>query len=265
MPLGYDLGLTVVSLLAAAAVTGAGFAVSAEIKASWAAPVGGAIFGLGVAVMHYTGMSALEVPGHLTWSLGLVLASIALGVSFGIAALYVVVRGSGVQPTLVSALFLTLSIVTHHFTAMGAVEIVPDPTISIAALSLSPLALSMTIASAAIAVLGISLVAALAGSSRQQLVASSDAEIGKQVERLEAAMTNMSQGLAMFDRDRKMVICNDRYVQLYGLSPEQVKPGTPLAEIVETRIANGVFAFKDAEQYRNERLAPHKCRHGSRL
>jgi diguanylate cyclase (GGDEF)-like protein/PAS domain S-box-containing protein len=256
MPMGYDLTLTVVSLLAAVLMSGAGLAVSAESKAIWAAPVGGAIFGLGVAVMHYTGMSALEVPGQVTWSLDLVLASIALGVLFGIAALYAAMRGGGIQPTLVSALFLTLAIVGHHFTAMGAITIIPDPTISIAALSLSPLALAMTIASAAVAVLGISLVAALAGTSREQLVASSDAEIGKQVDRLEAALTNMSQGLAMFDRDRKMVICNDRYARMYGLSPEQVKPGTPLAEIVETRIAHGVFAFKDPEQYRIERQAP---------
>src|SRR5204863_217980 len=129
-------------------------------------------------------------------------ASIALGMLFGVAALYVAVAGDGIRSTLVSAVFLTLAIVSHHFTAMGAVEVVPDPTIAIAALSLSPPALSMTIASAAAAVIGISLVAALAGSSRQQLVASSEAEIASQAVRLQAALTNMSQGLCMLDLDR---------------------------------------------------------------
>ena len=92
--------------------------------------------------------------------------------------------------------------------------------------------------------------------ARHELIAKSEAEISKQVERLEAALSNMSQGLAMFDGDRKIVVCNDRYAELYRLTPAQVKPGTPLAEIVEARIANGVFPYKDPEQYRREWLAP---------
>ena len=37
-------------------------------------------------------MSALEVPGHLTWSADLVLASIALGIAFAMAACWVAAR-----------------------------------------------------------------------------------------------------------------------------------------------------------------------------
>jgi diguanylate cyclase (GGDEF)-like protein len=92
--------------------------------------------------------------------------------------------------------------------------------------------------------------------ARRQLVAKSEAEIAKQMERLEAALTNMSQGLAMFDKDRRIVISNNRYAALYGLLPTDVNPGTPLEEIVEKRIANGLFAFKDPDLYRNERLTP---------
>ena len=84
--------------------------------------------GAGIASMHYLGMWALEVPGRVTWSLDLVLVSIALGMVFGSAALAIAVRYSDRWGTFVAALFLTLAIVSHHFTAMGAVEIVPDPT-----------------------------------------------------------------------------------------------------------------------------------------
>src|ERR1700674_309127 len=68
----YDVGLTALSLIAAAAVTcaGLGFAVLGRMR--FAAPAGGAIVGAGVACMHYTGMWALEVPGHVTWALDLV-------------------------------------------------------------------------------------------------------------------------------------------------------------------------------------------------
>ena len=58
----------------------------------WGAPAGGAIVGAGVACMHYLGMWALEVPGHMTWSIGLVVASIVLGMLFGMAAMAVAVR-----------------------------------------------------------------------------------------------------------------------------------------------------------------------------
>jgi NO-binding membrane sensor protein with MHYT domain len=65
---GYDLLLTVSSLIAAAVITGAGLALAAMSGARWAAPGGGAVVGLGIAVMHYMGMWAFEVPGHIAWS-----------------------------------------------------------------------------------------------------------------------------------------------------------------------------------------------------
>ncbi|MCO6763582.1 hypothetical protein KQH43_31305, partial [Streptomyces sp. EL5] len=87
-----------------------------------------------IASMHYLGMWALEVPGHVVWSMDLVAASIVLGMLFGYAALSVAVRHQDRWMSLVAALLLTLAIVTHHFTAMGAVEIVPDPLQTPAAL-----------------------------------------------------------------------------------------------------------------------------------
>jgi diguanylate cyclase (GGDEF)-like protein/PAS domain S-box-containing protein len=86
--------------------------------------------------------------------------------------------------------------------------------------------------------------------ARQQFIDSSEAEIAKQAARLQAALGNMSQGLAMFDGQSRLVICNERYAQLYGLSPEQVKPGTPLSEIVAARVSSGVFDVDDPELQR---------------
>ena len=151
-----------------------------------------------------------------------------------------------------SALFLTLAIVTLRFTAMGAAEVVPDPTVEITPLSLSPHALAEAIASAAAAVLGISLVAALDANSRQQLREKSDAAVAEQMERLETALANMSQGLCMFDRDQRVVVANRRYAEMYGLSPDEIRPGTTLTEILEARIARGTY--KNAET--QDRCAP---------
>src|SRR3954468_4453527 len=89
--IAYNIGLTALSLAAAAGVTAIGLAIPAYSTNRSAAPVGGGIVGAGVACMHYTGMWALELPGHVTWSFGLVLASIALGMLLGIFAMAVAV------------------------------------------------------------------------------------------------------------------------------------------------------------------------------
>src|SRR5690349_6635928 len=124
---GYGVVLTVLSLLAAIAVTSVGFALAVNVRARWAAPVGGGIVGGGVACMHYLGMWALELPGHVTWAPELVVVSIALGVAFGAAAVALARREVRTLYSVGAALLLTLAIVSHHFTAMGAVLIVPDP------------------------------------------------------------------------------------------------------------------------------------------
>lgn len=57
--------------------------------------------------------------------------------------------------------------------------------------------------------------------------------------RLVTAVNNMSQGLCMFDSDARIVICNDRYLQMYQLSPKIVKPGCTLRELIQHRIETG--------------------------
>ncbi len=58
---------------------------------------------------------------------------------------------------------------------------------------------------------------------------------------LEAALTHMSQGLSMFDASGVLVVNNNRYLQMYELSPDVVKPGYPFLDIVKTRASQGYF------------------------
>jgi len=66
--------------------------------------------------------------------------------------------------------------------------------------------------------------------------------------KLDAAIGNMLQGLAMYDSQQRLVVCNKRYTEMYGLSLEQVKPGTPLREILAHRIARGEFRGRTADE-----------------
>jgi PAS domain-containing protein len=66
---------------------------------------------------------------------------------------------------------------------------------------------------------------------------------------------HMSQGLCMYDRDQRVVVRNERYATLYRLTPEDVKPGTTRREIVERRIAWGVWGRTSPEAYLRDRTA----------
>jgi PAS domain S-box-containing protein len=65
---------------------------------------------------------------------------------------------------------------------------------------------------------------------------------------LDTVLNNMSQGVLMFDPETRMVFCNQRYIEMYGLSPEVVKPGCTLRDLLEHRTAVGTFAG-DPDQY----------------
>ncbi|KAB2880265.1 MAG: EAL domain-containing protein [Pseudorhodoplanes sp.] len=85
-------------------------------------------------------------------------------------------------------------------------------------------------------------------------LAERDAELSEQNERFNVALENMSQGLCMFDGDRRLVVCNDRYVEIYGLPRDLAKPGTPFRDIIEYRLRTGIFAGDDPQAYLQERL-----------
>jgi diguanylate cyclase (GGDEF)-like protein len=74
-------------------------------------------------------------------------------------------------------------------------------------------------------------------------------------QRLDTAINNMSQGLIMFDSAERLVVCNDFYIKMYGLSRDTVKPGCSLLELLRYRVEADSFLHHDPEQYRADLLA----------
>ena len=60
-------------------------------------------------------------------------------------------------------------------------------------------------------------------------------------QRLDRAVNNMTQGLLLFDAEQRLVVCNQRYIEMYGLSAEVVKPGSSFRDIIAHRRATGSF------------------------
>jgi diguanylate cyclase (GGDEF)-like protein len=77
-------------------------------------------------------------------------------------------------------------------------------------------------------------------------------ELELQNTRFDSALNNMSQGLSMFDREHRLVVCNQRYVEIYDLPPELVRPGTAFHEIMRHRVKNRLYAVDSPEDYAYE-------------
>jgi diguanylate cyclase (GGDEF)-like protein len=71
---------------------------------------------------------------------------------------------------------------------------------------------------------------------------------------LDAALNNMSQGLVLFDKERRVVICNRRYREIYGLTSEQVKPGTPISDLIQHRLSLGLKVLSGHGDYVRTRV-----------
>ena len=204
---GYSIPVTLLSLLLAVCIVAIGLCVALFSARRPVVALGGAIIGAGVAAMHYTGMAALEFPAYIVWSPGIVSASVVFGSVFAALAMLVAMRRDDSAHTLAAAGLLTIAIVSHHFTAMGAITLVPDPTLGSDAATVSTAALSFLTSIGAFAILGISLLAAMFDRAAK-------GELHEQKILLDTALGNMSQGLCMFDADGRILLFNQRYVEL---------------------------------------------------
>src|ERR1700733_1183822 len=254
---GYNLAITILSLLIAVLITGAGLAAALLDLGRWTAAFGGAVVGGGIAAMHYTGMMALEVPGRMTWAPHLVVASIVLGIAFGSFALHFAARRDDWVNTVIATILFALAILLMHFTAMGAVLVVADPTRINDAAALSPAALSLVIAGIVTIVLGICLVAAL--SDRQ-----ANGKLQQQKILLDTALENMSQGLCMFDADGRIVLFNERYAKMMGLPAASLR-GLSLLDLIKYRKAAGEIVDDPQEFFARVVAAAHEGKSNTRI
>jgi methyl-accepting chemotaxis protein len=79
------------------------------------------------------------------------------------------------------------------------------------------------------------------------------ARIRANYRQIRSALNNMTQGLCMFDGAARLILCNERYVEMYGLRPGNARRGTPLRDLLIERAAAGTFTG-DPEAYVAEAL-----------
>jgi signal transduction histidine kinase len=157
LPLQFDAGLTILSALIAMTLCGAGFALAAH---GTGGVLGGALTGIAISAMHYTGMAALDVPARVVWDERYVAASLLIGVSLSALALHVAMGRSRHRYPAAIGLF-SLAIVGMHFTAMSAVTFIPDAGRVVTHHVVDSFALAIVVAAAAAFIVAQGMIVAL--------------------------------------------------------------------------------------------------------
>jgi diguanylate cyclase (GGDEF)-like protein len=238
LPTAYEPVLSALSLVMALAALTLGFTLASRPIGYWPA-IGGAVAGFGVAVMHYVGMTALLVPGAITWDMTPVIVSIAVGAALSACAMTVFHRQSGARGVYISGALLALAICGLHFTGMGAVTLVPDPTVTVSTHRLDTTTMAFSVAAVALLIALSSVTAtALIESNRRR---ERERELGLHNLRFDTALRHMPHGLCMFDAEQRLVVCNQRYSELYRLPSTLLQTGTPHATIIAHRVREGIL------------------------
>jgi len=112
------------------------FIVGRSDGGPWNLPLGGILTGLGVALMHYTGMAALIMQAKITYDTTLFAASLVIAVVAATVALWLAFNLRGNLQCFGSAIVMGIAVCGMHYTGMVAVrehtkEAVPATGISL--------------------------------------------------------------------------------------------------------------------------------------
>jgi diguanylate cyclase (GGDEF)-like protein/PAS domain S-box-containing protein len=73
--------------------------------------------------------------------------------------------------------------------------------------------------------------------------------------RLDVALDNMSQGLCLYDAQNRLEVANRRFFEIFGLSRDQIGPGSTFREILEVSVASNNHGGKTVDQLLAEQSA----------
>jgi diguanylate cyclase (GGDEF)-like protein len=133
VPLAYDVSINVLSWLVAMLVSGiALFVVRRPTLSGGYLSIGAALMGVGISVMHYTGMAAMRMSPPIVYDPALFIASVLIAIAASMAALWIAFQlrrkrpGTAILAKIGSALLMGFAVSGMHYTGMAAAEFAPD-------------------------------------------------------------------------------------------------------------------------------------------
>lgn len=86
-------------------------------------------------------------------------------------------------------------------------------------------------------------------SAKTALLEQSSSALEQTNLRFEAALSNMQQGLCLFDGEKRLVIANSQFREMYNLPEELVRSGTELAAILQHHADQGVTSDRTVDEH----------------
>ncbi len=266
LPIVFDPTFVGLSFAIAVGIATAGFAVALTTDRPHGI-AGGSLLGLAIVSTHVIGLKAVATAGvlHRHPAFAVPLHVAAVGLASGV---FVAMRDLDRRLALVAAAsLLALATCGFHVAAIGALSLTPGASLVLPASFISGSTLTIVVACVTATTMIAARVATIVSGQwlrdavvdqrlQHKLLQQREEELKKQIARFDMALTSMPHGLCMVDADKRLVVCNKRYADIYAIPPELTKPGTPLAVLLDHRIENGIYTGPKAQAYREERLNP---------
>jgi NO-binding membrane sensor protein with MHYT domain len=215
----YDVSITLVSVVPAVLASGIMLHVISQPRISPSRLIlGGGLMGAGIGVMHYTGMAAMRMNAVMRYDPVLFVVSVVVAVVLATAALYTKFIASSRHgdvnrhwsTKLGAAFVMGCAVAGMHYTGMGASYVFPGAGLHPVSVGLDPTFLGAWVSVATVLITGLAIFVTVV-DSRLEAAAQSE-RLSRS--RLLEAIESISEAFCLYDRDDRLVLCNQRYREL---------------------------------------------------
>ena len=221
LPVFVSYDYTITTLSVAPAILASGLAIHLMTSRNLSRVhlfAGGALFGAGVGIMHFTGMEAMLLDAEMRYSPTLFVLSIFVAMALGVAALYaqelrhvVYVRGKNNPLRWLSAGIMGLAISGMHYTAMAGVYFFPMTSTQAYQTGLTGDDLATEVAAVSLILLTLAISATMIDQRLKSTVQM--ARLTRQ--RMVEAIESLTDGFVLFDHNGQLVMCNGVFRRMY--------------------------------------------------
>jgi NO-binding membrane sensor protein with MHYT domain len=142
----FNISRTLLSLVVAAMSSGTGVYIASRGRPTVTRFVGGGtVAGLGVAGMHYLGMSAMQMNASLSYRTWVVALSVVIAVVAASLALFFAFTLTRGWAMVVAAVVMGIGICGMHYTGMAALKVSPHLTMTMTSAGVDPLSLALPV------------------------------------------------------------------------------------------------------------------------
>lgn len=209
MNMTFDVVMTLISVLLAIGIIGAGMALWVVFRALWVHVLAGTVIGLGISAMHAVGMIAVKLQGVLVYDQSFLVLGVFFAVAFSVASCLSMRNADRQQHLFRGAALFTIAICGLHFSAMTAVAVEYDPTVVVPSYAVPKVFIVLGVTMAA----GLLLALTLASSLIDRHVAR---QFRFEVQRLRDLADAGLEGVVLLDEIGRILDANASFLALTG-------------------------------------------------